>query len=148
MKILLLAEDGRPAADAVADALQGAVDKMQRCGRAIGASLAGTVKQHFSDSRPGSSWYSPSKVTEGASSGNVGEAVVDVPGITRAYHDLTIHPRTAQALTIPMHRAAYGKKASEIDGLFTLKKKDGKAFLVKREGSKLAFMYFLAKVVN
>ena len=122
---------------------------MNRSGRTISASLAGTVKQHFSDSHPGSTWYKPEKVAEGESSGPRGEAVVDVPGITRAYHDLTIKPKAAQALTIPMHRSAYGKKASEVDGLFVVKKKsNGKAFLAKRDGSKLAFMYFLAKEVH
>ena len=43
---------------------------------------------------------------------------VDVAGADRAYHDITIVPRRAKALTIPIHAAAYGKRAADIDGLF------------------------------
>ena len=55
---------------------------------------------------------------------------IDVPGVTRAYHDITIVPRIRKALTIPMHKAAYGKAAGSFNDLFVLTKKDGKAFLV------------------
>ena len=55
---------------------------------------------------------------------------IDVPGVTRAYHDITIVPRIRRALTIPMHKAAYGKAAGSFNDLFVLTKKDGKAFLV------------------
>lgn len=100
---------------------------------------------------PGSKHYDPNKVGPGqASNGNIseGEAQIDVPGITRAYHDLDIRPRFRQSLTIPMHSAAYGKKASDIDGMFVVKKKNGNAFLAKNMGGNLAFMYFLAKHVH
>ena len=100
---------------------------------------------------PGSKHYDPNKVEPGqASNGSVseGEAQIDIPGITRAYHDLDIRPKFRQSLTIPMHSAAYGKKASEIDGMFVVKKKNGNAFLAKDMGGNLAFMYFLAKHVH
>ena len=55
--------------------------------------------------------------------------------MTRAYHDLDIRPKFRRALTIPIHRSAYGKKASSFDNTFVLKKKDGKRFIVQKEGS-------------
>lgn len=39
---------------------------------------------------PGSSHYSPDKVSTKNS-----VVVVDVPGVARAYHDVTIRPKTA-----------------------------------------------------
>lgn len=53
-----------------------------------------------------------------------------MPGVTRAYHDLDIRPKFRRALTIPMHREAYGKRASSFDNTFVLKKKNGSRFIV------------------
>lgn len=59
-----------------------------------------------------------------------GEINIDVPGVTRAYHDVLIRPRVRKALTIPIHRASYGKKAADFNNLFPVKRKvDGKMFL-------------------
>lgn len=59
-----------------------------------------------------------------------GSVEIDVPGVTRAYHDMDIRPRFRRALTIPIHRLSYGKRASSFDDTFMLKKKDGKRFIV------------------
>lgn len=125
--------------------------KLNRSGRLIASSLVEQTRRHVQTIYPGSKHYDPNKVGPGqASNGDVseGEAQIDIPGITRAYRDLDIRPRFRQSLTIPMHSAAYGKKASEIDGLFVVKKKNGSAFLAKNMGGNLAFMYFLAKHVH
>ena len=76
-----------------------------------------------------------------------GSINIDVPGVTRAYHDMLIKPRFKKALTIPMHRAAYGKKASDFDNTFIVKKKDGRAFIVQKQGGQLVFLFRLAHQV-
>ena len=149
--IKLLTIDNKSPNDAIADILQKVSDKLSKSGKLIQGSLVEQTRRHVQTIYPGSKHYDPKKVEAGGfSNGNVseGEAQIDIPGITRAYHDLDIRPRFRQALTIPMHSAAYGKKASEIDGLFVVKKKDGNAFLAKNIGGNLAFMYFLAKHVH
>lgn len=77
----------------------------------------------------------------GPASGTTGEVVVDVPGVTRAYHDLTIKPKTAQKLKIPLHREAYGLSD---DNLKYIKTESGTEFLARVEADgALAFMYVL-----
>lgn len=110
------------------------------------------MRNHFKSIYPGSSHYDPDKVQPlGARDGQVSEGSVDidVPGVTRAYKDLTIRPRFRRALTIPMHRDAYGKKASDFSDLFPVRKKDsGKAYLARKApGGGLVFMFALVNKV-
>ena len=149
--IKLLTIDNKSPNEAIADILQKVSEKLNKSGKLIQTSLVQQTRRHVQTIYPGSKHYDPAKVQPGqASNGSAseGEAQIDIPGITRAYHDLDIRPKFRQSLTIPMHSAAYGKKASEIDGLFAVKKKDGNAFLAKNIGGSLAFMYFLAKHVH
>lgn len=44
-----------------------------------------------------------------------------------------------------MHQQAYGKKASDFTGTFVLRKKDGKSFIVQKQGGNLVFLFYLAK---
>lgn len=44
-----------------------------------------------------------------------------------------------------MHQEAYGKKPSDIAGLFVYKAKSGSAFLAKNEGNELKLLWLLAK---
>lgn len=74
-----------------------------------------------------------------------GSAEVAIPGASRAYHDVTIKPVNRQAITIPLHQAAFGKKPSDVSGLFVVKSKNGHAFLAKNEGKELQLMWLLAK---
>ena len=71
-----------------------------------------------------------------------------MPGVSRAYHDIDIRPKIRQALTIPMHREAFGRSAADFNDLFVVKKKDGKAFLASNDGGNLTMMFFLAKSVH
>ena len=71
-----------------------------------------------------------------------------MPGASRAYHDIDIRPKVRQALTIPMHREAFGRSAADFNDLFAVKKKDGKAFLASNNGGNLTMMFFLAKHVH
>lgn len=80
--------------------------------------------------------------------GSSAVVVVDVPGITRAYHNLDIKAKRAKHLTIPMHRQAYGLPASAFEDLFYLKTKSGTEMLAKNEGGALVFMYLLKEKVH
>ena len=95
--------------------------------------MSDAIKAHFRFQFPGSSHYDPNKVNPSNDSKlNEGVVDVDVPGVSRAYHDIDIIPRNRQYLTIPMHREAFGiKKAPDFNDLFVVKKKDGSAFLAK-----------------
>ena len=59
----------------------------------------------------------------------------------------TITPYRAKALTIPLAPEAYGKRASDFDGLFVLKT-NGKAFLCGVVNDELIFYYILLKSVT
>lgn len=72
---------------------------------------------------------------------------IDVPGVTRAYHDMDIRPKLRKYLTIPMHREAYGKKASDFSDTFVLTKKNGNKFIVRKDGNNLMFLFNLVKRV-
>lgn len=92
------------------------------------------TRQWFSGRWPGSKHFDPNKVTEGdSSSGEItsGSIKIDVPGVGRAYHDVTILPRIRKSLTIPMNKEAYGRRATEFNDLFVAKK-NGKAFLARQ----------------
>ena len=111
--------------------------------------MSDAIRAHFRFQFPGSSHYDPKKVNPSNDIHlNEGVVDVDVPGVSRAYHDIDIIPRNRQYLTIPMHREAFGKKAPDFNDLFVVKKKDGKAFLAKNDGGNLAMMFFLAKHVH
>ena len=124
-------------------------DLDQKSGKAIAKGLSDAIKAYFRLQFPGSRHYDPGKVSPSNDSKlNEGVAVVDVPGASRAYHDIDIRPKVRQALTIPMHREAFGRSAADFNDLFVVKKKDGKAFLASNNGGNLTMMFFLAKSVH
>ena len=111
---------------------------MRNSGKLIQDGLLWTTRNHFITIYPGSTHYNPDKVQPASISNGTNPAAtidVDVPGVTRAYHDLDIRPRFRRALTIPMHRSAYGRKASSFNDTFVLKKKNGSRFIVQNSGS-------------
>lgn len=68
---------------------------------------------------------------------------MDVPGAGRAYHDVTILPRKAKALAIPIHPAAFGKSPKDFSSLFIPK---DKAILAMSAGKgRLIPMFALAR---
>lgn len=131
--------DGRSPESGLADILKEVTDKLGRDGERYAAiEIANCIKRHFQTRFPGSKHYSPDKVrAEGT------EVIVDVPGVTRAYHDMNIKPVHAQHLAIPLHRSAYGIKPTEIPNLFYTKNKAGTEMLAKTEGGALVVMYIL-----
>lgn len=120
-----------------------------KSGKVIANGISDTIRAHFQFQFPGSSHYNPKKVNpRNISRLNEGVVDVDVPGVSRAYQDIDIRPRNKQYLTIPMHREAFGKKASDFNDLFVVRKKDGKGFLAKNNGGNLTMMFFLSKHVH
>lgn len=105
--------------------------------------MSNCIKRHFQWRYPGSRHYSPEKVKV-----QNNEVVVDVPGVTRAYKDLTIRPVKARHLAIPLHRSAYGLKPKDVEGLFYTKNRSGTEMLAKTQGGSLVVMYILKDVVH
>lgn len=131
--------DGKLPSTAVADILQQVEYKLGREGAQYAAStMANCIKRHFQMKYPGSSHYSPDKVSTKNS-----VVVVDVPGVARAYHDVTIRPKTAQHIAIPLHRSAYGISPRDVQDLFYTQNKFGTEMLAKVQGGTLVVMYIL-----
>ena len=136
--------DGRYPDDAIKDILRKVAYKLGTRGTKVAVeSMANCIKRHFQMRYPGSKHYAPEKVNvEGDT------VVVDVPGVTRAYHDMLIRPVHAQHLAIPLHRSAYGIKPTEAGDLFYTKNKAGTEMLAKVEGGALVVMYILKDEVH
>ena len=74
---------------------------------------------------------------------------VGIPGIGRAYHDIEIRPKSSSALTIPVHRLAYGKTVSELKRSRTIFRPQGKDYLATtEEDGTITVLYLLRKVVR
>lgn len=75
------------------------------------------------------------------------EAVVsiDVPGITRAYHDINILPKLRRHLAIPMSSLSDGKKPMDFDNTIFVRKSSGKEFIAQKSKNGLVFLFYLAK---
>lgn len=151
MRFILQDQQGRPLEQAVEHRLRKVLDCLQRTGPTIRDALLHTTRNHFRTIYPGSKHYDPDKVQPlEAKSGTVAEGSIDidVPGVTRAYHDMDIRPKFREWLTIPIHREAYGKKAADFSNLFQVKKKDGRRFLVEKDAAgQLVFLFKLQKRV-
>lgn len=68
---------------------------------------------------------------------------VGIPGIGRAFRDIEIAPRRASALTIPVHRLAYGRTVYEVSRDRSVFKPKGKNYLATTEDGKLTVLYLL-----
>ena len=85
---------------------------------------------------------------------SVSDAIVNVPivGIARAYHDITIRPRRAPLLTVPVAGAAYGHRVRELRRMgWQVFRPQGKDFLMgkRRDGDgKAKLLYSLRKSVT
>jgi len=107
--------------------------------RAAGSNLAKCIRRHMrhlnaSRHSPlsggkSSNHFSPEKVSEPTVSQDAVTVTVDIPGITRAYHDIDIYPKEANALAIPLHESAYGISPRENNDRGTYK-----LFRIKKDG--------------
>lgn len=94
----------------------------------------------------------PAKVNESDNSVTV---TVTTPGIVRAVKDVTILPKEAKSLAIPLHASAYGIQPRELNDrgeyeMFRIKKKGSKEpgnILYRRDGDELVPMYLLVRRV-
>lgn len=68
---------------------------------------------------------------------------VGIPGIGRAFRDIEIAPRRASALTIPVHRLAYGRTVYEVSRDRSVFRPKGKNYLATTEDGKLTVLYLL-----
>lgn len=79
---------------------------------------------------------------------------IPIPGFQRVFKDLAISPRTAKALTIPINRVAYGKRAARLQSegwqLVTAKGKENRGILFGRreEDAEATPLYALRKSVR
>lgn len=129
--------------EAVSETARGTVSGF---GPSVSDELSKEAKSHVSKRYPGSRHWSPSKIKTGVSSSSRdsarGQALVDIAGAVRAYGDVTIRPKTASMLAIPVSDEAKGKSPRDFDGLFRPK---GKNVLLMRKGGELAAMFALSE---
>ena len=143
MTILIQTTDNKPIEQGISAILKRVADQLNRdSGKVASESMTKSVKNWVQQRYPGSKHYDPSKVNQGDSLGVIGTVNVDIPGISRAYHDVIIRPVRARHLTIPMHQSAYGKKVSDFNDLF---KPKGKNILARNVNGNLVAMFALAK---
>ena len=76
-----------------------------------------------------------------------GSVDIDVPGVTRAYRDLTIRPKFRKYLAIPIHRSSYGKSPKDFGDLIFIKKKNGGRLLAQKTPGGLTFLFALRESV-
>lgn len=93
--------------------------------------------------------------SHGASPDGVVVTVGNTPGIMMAFGEQTITPKRAKALTIPIHRRAYGKRAKDMEAegysLFVIGRKgggDGVLMAKKGKRGKAFAAYALKKSVT
>lgn len=130
--------------------------------RNAGENLAKCIRRHMrhlNTSRhhaghPPSNHFSPTKVSDPVVKTDSVIVGINIPGITRAYHDIDIYPKEASALAIPLHASAYGIAPREINdrGLYTMFriKEDGVPgnVLYRNEDDQLIPMYALVQHVH
>lgn len=54
------------------------------------------------------------RATQFTASANGAEVIIPIPGLSRAFRPLTITPRTANALTLPISSHSYGKRVGDL----------------------------------
>lgn len=73
---------------------------------------------------------------------------INHPGIIRALRDVTILPREAKSLAIPVHRLAYNRRPRQIWDALKLFIPKGKNVICFSEGGKITALYVLVRSVT
>lgn len=74
------------------------------------------------------------------------EVIIPIPGISRAFRDLTVTPKNANALTIPLDALAYSRRASEVRALgWSIFRPKGKNVLMGTKDGETKSLYALVK---
>ena len=150
MRIKIVDSNGNSLKSTVESRLSSLLQRVRNSGKLIQDGLLWTTRNHFSTIYPGSTHYSPDKVQPASinnGSNPTATIDVDVPGITRAYHDLIIKPRFRRHLSIPIHSQSYGKSPRQFDNLIFIQKKNGNKLLAQKFGTGLMFLYALKERV-
>lgn len=134
--------------------LRAAGSNLAKCIRSHMRRLNATRRSPLSGGKP-SNHFSPNKVLEPVVSQDAVTVAVAIPGISRAYHDIDIYPKEANALAIPLHESAYGMQPREINDrgtykLFRIKKDGVPGNVLYRNGDdgELIAMYALTQHVH
>lgn len=101
-------------------------------------SVCTCIKRHLSSRFPGSVHWNPDKVTDKHN----GIVEIDIPGASRAWHDVTILPTLKRKLAIPFP-IARGTSTSDWPDAFVVKKKSGSMFLAQQSGDSLTALFAL-----
>lgn len=143
MTIIIQTTDNKPIEQGISAILKRVADQLNRdSGKIAAQTMTKSVKNWVQQRYPNSQHWDPNKVTQGDSLGVIGTTNVNIPGASRAYHDITIRPVHARVLTIPIHQIAFGKKASDFPDLF---KPKGKNILARNVNGELVAMFALAQ---
>ncbi len=119
------------------------VYKLAATRHATAARLGAAPTNHFAQAAE--KVASPSALSAGPAGATL---TINHPGFARAFRNVKIVPRTAKALTIPIHAAAYGHRAGELwdrMGLFIPK---GKRVIAATIGGVMTPLYILCRSVT
>lgn len=70
---------------------------------------------------PTKHWANPTSYVHYTKGGTEAEIAITRPGIARAVRDVTLRPRVARALALPIHRLSYGLRPAEAEQKLGLK---------------------------
>lgn len=131
----------------LAEGIQQGLSQVQLSfGSQIAKVLEEETRQHVSERYPGSKHWDPSKVNassaESTSQKSQGSIEIGIPGASRAWHDVTIMPKNAEHLAIPIHSSAKGKSPRDFTDLF---KPKGKNVLMQKQDTGIVAMFALAE---
>lgn len=136
--MVLAGKRGNGAGEAVADAARAALKPALDPARGAEAVCA-LVRRHLETRFPGSAHWNPMKVNA------VGDTVViDIPGASRAFHDVLITPVFRKRLAIPF-RIAKGTSPADWPDAFPVRKKNGNMFLARNAGGQLVALFALVE---
>lgn len=108
---------------------------------------------NYLGAKPTKFWSTTARAVSFASATRDGfEIGVPNPAIGQAFHDVTIRPKKAKALTIPISALSYGKTVYELSRRFKIFRPKGKSVLCAQRGrgkdKKLVPLFILVKQVT
>ena len=143
MTIRIQTQSGQPIEYGLKSIFNRIVDSISRDFSGIASNtMTSSVKNWVQKRYPNSKHWAPNKVTSDKGVGLEGITNVDIPGASRAYHDVIIRPVRAKMLTIPMHSDAFHHSVRDFNDLF---KPKGKNILARNVNGQLVAMFALAK---
>lgn len=148
MRIIITDMKGHSVEEAVHERLHGILSRLDTSGKQMQDGMIQSVRSNFQMIYPGSKHYDPQKVQPlSKTDGSRPEAVVsiDVPGVTRAYHNMNILPKLRNHLAIPMNALSKDKKPMDFDNTIFVRKRSGKEFIAQKVKNGLVFLFYLAR---